>query len=113
MPARASEVGRSHCVRSLRYFGIQHADDPLPTDPISVAREEFDEACRAFEAAKLPLKDDREQAWRDFQGSRVNYDTVLIALTGLTMAPLAPWSSDRSMYQRSRLGRRRPPAPPH
>lgn len=34
-------------------------------------------------------------AWRDFAGWRVNYDTVLVALAGLTMAPYAPWSSDR------------------
>jgi hypothetical protein len=27
----------------------------------------------------------------------VNYDTVLIALAQLTMAPYAPWSSDRGL----------------
>jgi hypothetical protein len=100
-------------LRSIaRYFGIPHAEDPSPSDPISIAREEFDEACRALEEAKLPLRDDRDQAWRDFQGWRVNYDTVLIALTGLVMAPYAPWSSDRSIYRRARIVRRRPLAPP-
>ena len=39
---------------------------------------------------------DREQAWRDFAGWRVNYDRVLLALCSLVMAPYAPWSSDRS-----------------
>jgi hypothetical protein len=43
----------------------------------------------------LPLKDDRDQAWRDFAGWRVNYDAVLVALAVLTAAPPAPWSSDR------------------
>jgi len=42
------------------------------------------------------LKADRDQAWLDFAGWRVNYDTVLLALAELTMAPYAPWSSDRS-----------------
>ena len=32
-------------------------------------------------------KADRDQAWRDFAGWRVNYDTVLIALCALVMAP--------------------------
>jgi hypothetical protein len=38
----------------------------------------------------------------------VNYDTVLIALAGLTAAPYAPWSSDRSLrYHRPPLTRMR------
>ena len=89
------------------YFDIPYDPDPAPTDPISVARDEFDDACRKFEDVSLPLRDDREQAWRDFQGWRVNYDSVLIALAGLTMAPYAPWSSDRSLYRRPRIMRRR------
>ena len=43
------------------------------------------------------MVEDREQAWADFAGWRVNYDAVLIALCRLTMAPYAPWSSDRSL----------------
>jgi hypothetical protein len=89
------------------YFDIGYDPDPAPTDPISIARDEFDDACRKFEEVKLPLRDDREQAWRDFQGWRVNYDSVLVALAGLTMAPYAPWSSDRSLYRRPRIVRRR------
>ena len=45
----------------------------------------------------VPLIADRDQAWRDFAGWRVNYDTVLLALAAMTMAPYAPWSSDRSL----------------
>lgn len=44
----------------------------------------------------VPIKADRERAWRDFAGWRVNYDTVLLALANLTSAPPAMWSSDRS-----------------
>ena len=42
------------------------------------------------------LKADREKAWRDFAGWRVNYDRALILLCGLVMAPQATWSSDRA-----------------
>ena len=42
------------------------------------------------------MRPDRERAWRDFAGWRVNYDRVLLALCSLVMAPPAPWSSDRS-----------------
>jgi hypothetical protein len=92
------------CIRSgylaLReiadFFGIPYDPDPAPGDPISIAREEFDEALARLGAIGVPLKTDRDQAWRDFTGWRVNYDAPLLALCGLTMAPYAPWSSDRS-----------------
>ncbi|MGB5843924.1 MAG: hypothetical protein WBG94_05750, partial [Anaerolineales bacterium] len=66
-------------------------------DPISITRQEFDQAYDQLASQDLPLKPNRDQAWRDYAGWRVNYDQVLLALADLTMAPAAPWSSDRSM----------------
>jgi hypothetical protein len=86
------------CLRSVAdYFGIPYPHDPQQGDPVSIAREEFDVACRELEAAGVPLVSDRDQAWLDFAGWRVNYDAVLITLAGLIVAPYAPWSSDRSI----------------
>ncbi len=82
--------------RIADHFGIEHDPDPDPGDPISVSREEFDEVCDRLQSVGVVLKEDREQAWRDFAGWRVNYDRVLVELAGLTMAPEAPWSSDRA-----------------
>lgn len=98
------------CIRagylSLRrigdFFAIPYDDDPTPGDPISIARDEFDDACRRLAEVDVPLKANREQAWRDFAGWRVNYDEVLVNLAGLSMAPYAPWSSDRSIRYRVR-----------
>ena len=81
------------------FFRIPYDPNPSPTDPISISREEFEAACDELANAGVPLKLDRDQAWRDFAGWRVNYDTVLLALATLTMAPEAPWSSDRAMKQ--------------
>lgn len=86
-------------------FGIEYDHEPAATDHISIARVEFDEACDRLAAAGLPMKEDRDQAWRDFAGWRVNYDRPLLALCSLIMAPYAPWSSDRSIKDW-----RRPPA---
>ena len=79
------------------FFDVDYNADPhYPADPVSVTRAEFDEACRELESEGVPLKVDRQKAWQDFAGWRVNYDSVLLALCRLTMAPYAPWSSDRA-----------------
>lgn len=90
------------------YFGLQFERDPRPDDAISITREEYDEACDEMAAAGVALRADRDQAWRDFAGWRVNYDAVLVGLAGYTMAPPARWSSDRAVpWKRPPLGRRR------
>lgn len=99
------EVSAALCIRAgflaLRriatYFDIPNPQDPhYPVNPICVDRKEFDDLLNQLAAAGLPLKADREQAWRDFAGWRVNYDRALILTCGLVMAPHAPWSSDRA-----------------
>jgi hypothetical protein len=90
------------CLRRIADpFGIPFNDDPAPTDPLSVSRQEYDSVCDELAALGLSLKADREQAWRDFVGWRVNYDAVLIGLAVLTVAPNGVWSSDRVSYRRS------------
>jgi hypothetical protein len=83
--------------RIANYFDIPNPQDPhFPETSICVERAEFDAVLDQLAAAGLPLKPDREQAWRDFAGWRVNYDRSLILLCGLVMAPKASWSSDRA-----------------
>lgn len=82
--------------RIADFFQIDYPTNPtFPEHPISVTRAEFDELCAALEAQGVPLYPDREQAWQDFGGWRVNYDRALLDLCTLTMAPTAPWSTDR------------------
>jgi fumarate reductase subunit D len=98
------------CIRSgylaLRriadFYSIPYDPDPSPGDPISISRDEYDAVYDQLAAAGLPLRADREQAWRDFAGWRVNYDTVLVIMAGFVLAPYAPWISDRSPALRHR-----------
>jgi hypothetical protein len=91
------------CIRagylSLRsiadFFGVQYDRDPDPDDEIMITREEFEEVYVELAEAGLPVIADRDKAWRDFKGWRVNYDCVLLTLAELIMAPYAPWVSDR------------------
>ncbi|MCB1004957.1 MAG: two pore domain potassium channel family protein [Acidimicrobiales bacterium] len=83
-------------LRSIAQFqGIPVDTDPAPNAPISVHRQEFDLLLDELTAIGLPVVEDREQAWRDFAGWRVNYDRALIGLCALVEAPAASWSADR------------------
>jgi hypothetical protein len=75
------------CIRSgwltLRriadYFKI-----PYPTEfdsevPIAITREEFDIVLARLERSGVPIVPDRDAAWRDFKGWRVNYDAIIEA----------------------------------
>jgi hypothetical protein len=91
-------------------YGFDFDANPRPDDPISISREEFDEVYERLGASGVPVRPDRDRAWRDFRGWRVNYDGVLIALAGFVMAPYGPWTSDRSsltpLVRRSPVRRR-------
>jgi hypothetical protein len=76
--------------RIAAYFNIAFDPDPAPTAATSVDRARFDEALAVLDAADVPLVADRDQAWADFNGWRVNYDAVLRGMERLTMAP-TPW----------------------
>ncbi|MEM8905045.1 MAG: hypothetical protein AAGF02_15185, partial [Actinomycetota bacterium] len=80
-------------------------DELSAHDPISVTRAEFDEACDRLVTAGIDVRDDRDQAWEDFSGWRVNYDAALLGLCAIVTAPDAPWSSDRPQHLRERTVR--------
>lgn len=85
------------CLRRVAdFFRVAYDPDPQPGDAVSVSRADWEAAVAEMEETGVPIRADREQAWRDFSGWRVNYDTVLLALCNLTSAPYAPWSADRA-----------------
>ncbi len=89
------------CLRQIAgSFNLAYTAEPRRGDPISIARREFDDAVDQLQGGGLPVKADREAAWADFSGWRVNYDDVLLALAALVAAPYAPWSSDRGAVRR-------------
>jgi hypothetical protein len=78
-------------------FAILYDPNPKRGDPISISRAEYDLVVSELEKAGIPIKTDRDLAWLDFAGWRVNYDAVLIALAAITMAPPAPWTGTREL----------------
>jgi hypothetical protein len=92
-------------------FRIPFDPDPEPGDPITISRQEFDEALQRMVKGGVPVRVDHDEAWVAYRGWRVNYDTVLLDLARMVEAPPAPWVSDRtpirSPAQRRRLQRLR------
>ncbi len=83
--------------RIADFFEIPYEQKPDPGGPVSVRRHEFEAVYERLKKEGLEVSTGIEQAWADFVASRVQYDEVLLALATLTMAPTAPWSSDRAL----------------
>ncbi|GAA1825558.1 hypothetical protein [Planosporangium flavigriseum] len=81
--------------RTGDYFAMPYKANAQPGDGIAVSRQEYDEVCDRLVDAGAKLRDDRDEAWRDFIGWRVTYESTLLRFASLCMAPTAPWSSDR------------------
>lgn len=92
--------------RISRFFEIDLPKEPhFPETPIQISRQEFDAACLELERVGISLLEDRDQAWLDFAGWRVNYDHALVTLAGIVSAPSAPWSADRAPTMRATIFR--------
>ena len=96
------------CLRAVAdFFQVPFDAHPDPDDPISIDRREFDLLFDELAMAGLPMVADRDQAWTDYRGWRVNYDIPLLALCRVANAPPTPWSSDRiEGFRGPRLGHR-------
>jgi hypothetical protein len=96
------EAAAALCIRAgylaLRhiadFFEISYQDVVHYGDPIQLPREKFDLALDELGKSGLPIVADREKAWMDFCGWRINYEETLYALANLTMAPNAPWINE-------------------
>jgi hypothetical protein len=109
------EPRAAFCIRSgflalqqiANFFGLPYNPKPQQDDLISISRQEYDEVCETLAAQGVPLRPDRDETWKHFAGWRVNYDAVLLQLADLTMAPYAPWISDRSAVNLPKLAKRK------
>ena len=92
--------------RIADFYGLEHPTDPRPDDPIAVPRAEFDAMLDRLAAEDVPLVADRDQAWKDFAGWRVNYDASLTAICEMVEAPPGHWTR-RHLGDQRRLSKTR------
>jgi hypothetical protein len=85
------QVG-THCLRSLAAaLRIPYDPDPLPTAPVRLSEAEYQTGIDRLDRAGFPFERSPEEAWRHFRGWRVNYETIVDALTSVLVPPPAPW----------------------
>lgn len=83
--------------------------DPEPENPISLTFEEFESAVMMLAQVGFPMERSAEDAWADFRGWRVNYESVAYRLCNFLTAPPAPWSGTRAHLRSGVVAPRRPP----
>jgi hypothetical protein len=94
--ARLCLRGGFTCLGNIaRAIGIPIALDADPSDGISLSYDDFVEAIERLRSVDYPIARPIEDAWADFLGWRVNYETAAYALALATDAPPALWSGPR------------------
>jgi hypothetical protein len=89
------QMGTS-CLRSLaETLHVPYDPDPLPTGTIRLTRAEFDAGVEHVRATGFAIGREIDEAWRHFVGWRINYESIVDAITVVIVAPPAPWMLDR------------------
>jgi hypothetical protein len=83
--------------------------DPSPEGPIQLTYEEFASAVEMLERVGFEAERTAEEAWPDFRGWRVNYETIAYRLADRLTAPPTPWSGPRRHLHSGPVEPRRPP----
>ncbi len=87
-----------------------HPDpDPDPDGAIDLTFAEFNQAVDMLATVGFPMERSAEEAWPDFRGWRINYESVAYRLADRITAPPAPWSGPRRHLRSGAVGPRRPP----
>ena len=95
--------------RIAETIGWEVDPDPSPEGPIDLTFEEFEAAVRMLEGVGFATERSAEDAWSDFRGWRVNYETIAYRLADRLTAPPAPWSGSRRHLGSGTVEPRRPP----
>lgn len=83
--------------------------DPSPEGPIQLTYEEFASAVEMLERVGFRTERPAEDAWADFRGWRVNYESIAYRLADRLTAPPTPWSGPRRHLHSGPVEPRRPP----
>ena len=100
MPSResgrtaAQMAASADAVRGMQHetMGLLNSGEAMP---LTLTREEFNEAYAMLEAAEFPIEYDADEAWEFFSALRQRYEFPAYAICRKLDAPPAPWSGPR------------------
>jgi len=94
--ARLCLRGGFTCLATIaRARGFAIPDEADPNDGITLTYEEFVDAIDRLASVDFPLERSSEEAWLDFVGWRINYESAVYAIARAIDAPPALWSGPR------------------
>lgn len=76
-------------------LGIDVDHDPDPDGELLLGFEAYRDGVRRIESTTFRMERSAEEAWPDFRGWRVNYESVAYALAARLDAVPAPWTGPR------------------
>jgi hypothetical protein len=95
--------------RIAKTLGWKVDPDPSPEGPIALTFDEFEQAVTMLSEIGFPVERSAAEAWPDFVGWRVNYESIAYRLADRVLAPPAPWSGPRTHLRSGPVAPRRPP----
>jgi hypothetical protein len=96
VPARLFlRAGFSCLTRVARAMGMAIRDEADPESGISLTYQEFLDAIDRMHQVNFPMTRDPADAWPDFVGWRVNYESAAYWIAAAIDAVPAPWSGPR------------------
>jgi hypothetical protein len=98
-PAPAARLALRMGFMALRSIaetvGLQPEHDPDPDGPLQLTYAEYLEGIERITSTTFRLERTPEEAWPDFRGWRVNYESVAYALAEVLDAVPGPWTGPR------------------
>jgi hypothetical protein len=109
VPARLCLRSGFGCLSRVgRAMGIDVPEEADPEAGITLTYEEFLEAVGRLHEVGFPITRDPKDAWPDFAGWRVNYETAAYRIAAALDAVPAPWSGPRR-HAETEMAPQRPP----
>lgn len=97
---------------ALRYIAdvsrIPYDPDPFPDDPVQLSIDEYITGIARLREVDFEMERTPEEAWADFRGWRVNYESIAYELMERVVAPPGPWSGERSRLRGVTIQPQRP-----
>jgi hypothetical protein len=86
------EAGVRALVSIADFLGVPHRP-PEDEAEITLPRQLFTDALQELKDSGVPVRDDQEDAWREFRRIRARYEPLIAVLGRMTDAPRSDWSA--------------------